>query len=301
MKCLLTKLNGVVNDDSIPKLGFIKLKVNPVDSATTESQKFILKIPSASTITIDGDGYFTDENLLANYGKSLDVEGNIVKTIYVSNGSYYINIPKNVIEFTNNRLNFDIEQLAFSKSIKALDIFNPYATGDISSLKRISTLTYLKVGENITGDVKNLSNNEFSSFYSGKLLKGDISLFNGCNYLVLSNSTMLTGNIETIKNCIYIYIGNNNIVGDASKLSDKTIFVENGKFSWETERDHSFKIIAFNFTTFDNSLDSMLINQSKCLEGTEKRMTVFGNRTSASDAAVQTLQSKGYTVAIYPV
>ena len=51
----------------------------------------------------------------------------------------------------------------------------------------------------------------------------------------------------------------------------------------------------------------MLINQAKCNVGFTssdqswfKAITVHGNRTSASDEAIQTLQGKGYTISVNP-
>ena len=51
----------------------------------------------------------------------------------------------------------------------------------------------------------------------------------------------------------------------------------------------------------------MLINQAKCVVGFtssdnsfKKAITARGTKTSASDAAVATLQQKGYTVLVIP-
>ena len=57
----------------------------------------------------------------------------------------------------------------------------------------------------------------------------------------------------------------------------------------------------------NEDVDKMLVNQAKCQVGFNsnspswyKTIQIIGARTSASDAAVQTLQSKGYTVSITP-
>ena len=53
-----------------------------------------------------------------------------------------------------------------------------------------------------------------------------------------------------------------------------------------------------------DNIDKMLQDQAKCQTSStasvRKIIEVIGTRTSTSDAAVQTLQSKGYTVSITP-
>lgn len=75
-----------------------------------------------------------------------------------------------------------------------------------------------------------------------------------------------------------------------------------GYFNWKSERDNNYNIISLQDVHLGSDVDAMLINQSKCVVNvnTAKTISVFGNKTSASDAAVQALQSKGYTVSITP-
>ena len=52
-----------------------------------------------------------------------------------------------------------------------------------------------------------------------------------------------------------------------------------------------------------NNIDKMLQDQAQCqadATSLNKSIVAKGTRTSASDDAVQTLQSKGYTVTILP-
>ena len=77
-------------------------------------------------------------------------------------------------------------------------------------------------------------------------------------------------------------------------------------FTWGT-RSSSAKIIAIEGNATLNNIDKMLQEQAQCQVGFSssdnvwyKTISVTGNRTSASDTAVQTLQSKGYTVSITP-
>ena len=80
----------------------------------------------------------------------------------------------------------------------------------------------------------------------------------------------------------------------------------NSTFTWGT-RPSSAKILAIDGRAKIENIDKMLQDQAQCVVGfssgdnqAHKTISVTGNRTSASDAAVQTLQSKGYTVSITP-
>lgn len=98
------------------------------------------------------------------------------------------------------------------------------------------------------------------------------------------------------------------ITGDLSILPDKVAFFSTQKgqttLSWKGRRIESANIVAFEDVRLGNDVDNMLINQAKC---TAKPLgdslwynliTVSGNRTSASDSAVQSLKNKGYTVIV---
>ena len=77
-------------------------------------------------------------------------------------------------------------------------------------------------------------------------------------------------------------------------------------FTWST-RPTSAKILSIAGPVSLSNIDKMLQDQAQCQVGVPQGypswyniISVSGNRTSASDAAVQTLQNKGYTVTIVP-
>ena len=118
------------------------------------------------------------------------------------------------------------------------------------------------------------------------------------------------GNIEDISNLhlqnMQAVLGYNRIVGDMSRAPHGAnyMFLMNNKnrvFSWETERSSDEPIITFKEIHFDKYLDAMLTNMAKMSvdnTSTDKNISVYGNRTASSDAAISTLQNKGYTISI---
>ena len=101
------------------------------------------------------------------------------------------------------------------------------------------------------------------------------------------------------------------LTGDLAILPVSCRFVsfQNDKgsvFTWST-RPSTAKIIAIEGNVSITNIDKMLQDQAQCQVGFSsndsewyKKISCVGTRTSASDAAVATLQSKGYTVSITP-
>ena len=77
-------------------------------------------------------------------------------------------------------------------------------------------------------------------------------------------------------------------------------------FTW-SNRPSDAKILSIGYMTHDpapylSNVDKMLQDQANCVVDSASRKTIAvrGTRTSASDAAVATLQQKGYTVSVTP-
>ena len=99
------------------------------------------------------------------------------------------------------------------------------------------------------------------------------------------------------------------LIGDLATLPASCRFASFGTgkgsvFTW-SNRLSTAKIIAIEGNASVTNIDKMLQDQAQCQVGFKlndstwyKTISVAGNRTSASDAAVSTLQSKGYTVSI---
>ena len=108
--------------------------------------------------------------------------------------------------------------------------------------------------------------------------------------LVKQASMGLWGNISTL-------------TGDVSKLlkNGGQVLFNKEKLTW-SNRPSDYKILAIS-ANLGNNVDTMLTDQAKLDAGDtyyQKVISVKGTRTSASDAAVTTLQGKGFTISVTP-
>lgn len=257
-KCLVTKLNGIVNNNSILKMGEMRIKVNKINSPTSTSQNIKIGFTNNVNISIIGNGFFTDETLTNNMGTQKTVSSR--EKLYLSNGDYEISISdKYSIEY--------LETFTSSETNKTLNI-------------------------------------------------EDVKFSNSCTSIWLQKSTSVSGDISALSNLTAlkdsVLLQKLTLTGDLAKIPSNVKWFTNYKgvsstFTWTT-RPSSAYILALECgdSTIDD-VDKMLQNQAQCktaITGGEaswyKTIAIKGTRTSASDAAVQTLQSKGYTVSITP-
>lgn len=222
MECLVTKLKGTVDDSSLMKLGEIQSEKTTADSWDKDSQT--IKITSSRsdiTLKIIGDGYFTDENNSANNGKEITIEKDDEREIYLSNGTYVISIiSKYYINFFdlntgskglyNNTkcLVGGLESLIYSKSISRIRCNGCTISGDISSLKNITNIVEIYLGDSkgdIFGDINNFSNLSklrVIMLSNNHNVEGNISVFNEFTSLTtlnLRNCNNVYGVIDGIK------------------------------------------------------------------------------------------------------
>ena len=165
-KCLITKLNGSVQNDSLLRIGEFCIKVSKVESPTADSQRFVIKNSKDAQLRIIGDGYFTNETLSENKGKALNITANNETTVYLSNGDYEVVISEkyslSLIGIHNSsswknfkgKLSFNIESLKYSPNITSIFLDKTQITGDIAVLGKLTGLTNLNINNTkITGDI----------------------------------------------------------------------------------------------------------------------------------------------------
>ena len=275
-KCLVTKLNGTVDNDNLLRIGEIRLFNTKLSNPTANSQYMSLTFSKDANLEIVGDAYFTDTKLSENRGKTKSCLANQNGNFYVSNNDCQIAILDKYslvkVETNAHRLG-DLEDLRFSKGLISMIARDSGQTGDISNLKNLTALTTLSLGSKRT------------------VLTGDI------------------GELRTLTKCTEMYLSYNKFTGDLATLPSVCSYVslENDKGSvltWST-RPSSAKIIAFVGTATLTNIDKMLQDQAQCQVGFsesdpswKKIIQIAGTRTSASDDAVATLQRKGYTISI---
>nr|DAH67352.1 MAG TPA: hypothetical protein [Caudoviricetes sp.] len=323
-KCLVTKLNGTVDNDNLLRIGEIRLFNTKLSNPTANSQYMVLTFSKDANLEIVGDAYFTDTNLSTNKGKTKSCLANQNSAFYVSNNDCQIAILDKYslikVETNAHRVG-DLEDLRFSKGLSAIIMKKSEQMGDIANLKNLTALTNLDLsGTQISGDIANLKNLTALTNLNlgGTQISGDIANLKNLTALTtlsLSNKkTPLTGDIgelRTLTKCTEIYLSNGKFTGDLATLPSVCRYVsfeydKGSVLTWGT-RPSSAKIIAIAANTILTNIDKMLQDQAQCQVGfTEsdqpwkKRILIGGTRTSASDDAVSTLQQKGYTVSITP-
>lgn len=285
-KCLVTKLNGVVENNSILKIGEMRIIMKKIASPSYMSQGFTVTFTEDVLLEIIGDGYFTDGTLSNNTGKTKKFFANQMASFWVSNGDYEISIPNkyaiaNIYFFPMPENGTMSEEQLYSKAT------------DLSYFKYSKKMTSISLpSKESTGSLDDLA--ECLSLTT----------------IALSKATNIYGNISSLSNLtalkILTLIDNPKITGDLASLPGNVVFIDaqnGGIFSWVTTRPSSANIISMRLVNLGTYVDNMLINQANCTapsDQTNKTIQCEGTRTSASDSAVQTLQSKGYTVSVIP-
>ena len=327
-KCLITKLNGSVQNDSLLRIGEFCIKVSKVESPTADSQKFSVRNDKDIQLRIIGNGYFTNETLSENKGKVMDIAANTEKLVYYRNGDYEIVVSEKyslssfgIFLSTSwkdfkGKLSFDIESLKYSPNIKNLMLSDTQVTGDIAVLGKLTGLVILMLSNTqVTGDIAVLG--KLTGLVHLKLsntqVTGDIAVLGklaGLTDIPDISNTKVTGDISVYKNTkvTQLRFKGTRVYGDLSVLPNNVLWVQGdsntGTFTWTGIKNRT-NILALEKCKCNN-IDAFL-NDMATLEAKfigeyiwYKTISLIGTRTSASDAAVQTLQSKGYTVSIIP-
>ena len=243
-RCLVTKLNGSVDNTSLLRIGEMRIGISKVDSPNNWTQGFNINVNKLTVLEIIGNGYFTDVNLTANNGKKLILNPNVNQKVYVSNGNFEVAIldkyalvsifdydtysAGNSTYSQKNKSISDIGIFKYSTALTSISLNNTNISGDIANLKNLTALTSISLNNiNISGDIANLK--ELTSLTSLSLynteVSGDIAnlkTLTALTKLELYNKNLpITGNIgelSTLLNCNYIIIDFSKLTGDLAVL-----------------------------------------------------------------------------------
>ena len=288
-KCLITKLNGIINNDSILRVGELRLSFTPTGS----SKELSISLESQK-LSIIGNGYFTNASGL-NLGKTLDSSVGGTTTFYVSDGEFELSIPNKYklcgLKVKNCSIS-DLAELKYSPLFVYFETVNFKVSGDIANLSELKNLTNLGLlNTQVSGDIASLAGMTKLSYVSlaNTQVSGDVASLSG------------------LKNLTILFAGKNNY-GDVAVLSPVLQFINMNRKSatWST-RPSSSTIIAMEYVNFGNEVDKMLQNQAQCVkpkiqneQAWQRTINVIGTRTTVSDDAVAALQGKGYTIIVNP-
>lgn len=309
-KSLITKLNTSVNRDDLPVLGKIRINITGVNNTAQSSGVVGSFIFVGSSLTWKGTGKCT-----INTNDKITYYVGIEKT---SKGILFIDNKykvKSIDTMYAHGSNVNFEDInKYCKDITLLNISNSEQDGDLSALKDLSQLEKLYINNTkITGDLSNAQYllNLKGIGISGTSISFNISVFaNSANLEDINiSNTSSTGDLSVLaalNNIKSINATSSGVTGDLSLFANKASFRNFNywelRSTWSSDslRPSSMSKItgAFGFKTSTDT-DNFLKNMAKCSDKDVGSKTWFfqsSHRTSASDAAVSTLQNAGYTL-----
>ena len=184
MKGLITKLTGVVQNVSIPKIGTIKLVIKSDNKVVNMGTWQGLSAVAVTGKILETTSYFTDATGVKNNGRehsrklSLDSNTYIyVKDVCSLELSRKYDLSSFILRIEcENQV--DLDTFSYSNNLTNLDLTSPSVEGDISSLSNLVNLTNLDLtSPSVKGDISSLSNlvNLTNLRISSANLTGDIS------------------------------------------------------------------------------------------------------------------------------
>ena len=289
-KCLVTKLNEVIQNNRLPKIGEMVFPLAEEITTIGYASKSDATLRIANGTFDDGsDSKFVN---LSEFESTLKFTDKKDAILFIPNKGDITVFSVN----SNSGYNSDIslEDIKYMKSVKYMSLSgNQYAAGDIASLP-VALISCNLNDTNVSGNIGNM------------LARiQDLRIDN----------TSVVGNITEVLKKTYYFSAKNvrGLVGDLANFATEEIsstaipFISSiGNFDWGS-RPSSAMIVALEGCALGNSVDKMLQDQAACKVPEKlstssyqwyKIISVKGTRTSASDSAVAALQAKGYTVSI---
>lgn len=184
--CLKEVLKGTVTNDSLAKVGELKLVIKK--NATTPSQyasELPLKNSKSFVVRATGGAYFTEAYNTGTHLTELTIPANTSKNIYVGNEDGYI--------FVSEKYTLDTIGDGYVKNV-----IITYA--DTADFKYSTPLRYLTIGNGLVGNAANLSGlTNLYYLFAGGCYSEDLSF-------VKSSSL------------VYLYLDGNDLKGNISEL-----------------------------------------------------------------------------------
>ena len=265
-KCLITKLNGIINNDSILRVGELRLSFTPTGS----SKELSIGLESQK-LSIIGNGYFTNASGL-NLGKTIDSSVGGTTTFYVSDGEFELSIPNKYklygLKVKNCSIS-DLAELKYSSLFEYFETVNFKVSGDIASLAGMTKLNYVSLANTqVSGDVASLSGlKNLTILFAGKNNYGDVAVLSPILQFINMNKKSATWSTRPSSSTI---IAMEDV--DFGNEVDKMLQNQAQCVKPEIQNEQAWK----------------------------RTINVIGTRTTVSDDAVAALQGKGYTIIVNP-
>lgn len=234
MSCLLSKLNGEVDNASLPKVGELILHVdNQLPSfKSTNCFRIWPDVNTPITVEVIGDGLLSSDSNGSDTFTSRTFQTASVKSyfLYVSPGSYDVRFSNKYamsMDYVSACCTNDISDFFYIQGTHQVSfgvrstsaIGNAKITGslsDVAKLKQDINGLEFSYCVNMTGDLSDLLNLDASKIRT----------------LVFNSSTNLTGNIEVLAyftSLTSLQVSNKSLTGDIKNLFDA--LYDNGRTS----------------------------------------------------------------------
>lgn len=233
MDCLVTKLKGIVNDDSLLPLGGMFFKVVQDSDAKANQRTLIFTtVKSTELSVVGGANNFVSSDMVSNPKNTINVNAYEGVNTYCKDGDYNILLKDkySLLELGSwvtplCTVGFNIEDLAYCKSLRAISAngITGNIEGDLSALAGLP-LRYISIGNKVTGDIKVI------------------------NDIVWSENTEVGGGMPAT---FQVYSKNKEIVGKISELKTNTLLTSLG-FNGQTGISGSLSEIAAKFPNLTN-------------------------------------------------
>lgn len=299
-KCLVTKLNGVVNNDSIPKIGELIIEVNDANGETLEFYGTTyedIAVRTSGNVTLSDSGKNSIKNVSGTGKIFLSSMNDKYPTGIITWMSKKLAFPNLSSSFLKRCVTYKINaggyEFPLNSNLNSLTMQNARLKGTFGAISVVNCNScILNNDEPLNLNTFNVSNLTSFSWTAGKII-GDISRLDSVHApnLVKQRNLDLWGNTSIL-------------TGDLSKMlkDGGCILMSGEKVTW-SNRPSDYKILAISDCNLGTDVDQMLTDQAKLDAGDTyslKYIYVKGTRTSASDAALATLQGKGFTISFTP-
>lgn len=225
MDCLVTKLKGTVNDNSLLPLGGMLIHVEQQEEQTAEALQLNLSSSVAQTISVVGGmaNLTLDSNMASGWVSSIELKAGDVyprNVIYCKNGTYDILVPNKYAlirigdydaAMDSKAISVDIDDLKYSNDLHLLHLNSNLNKGDLSSLQGKSFGLIEISSQNITGDINeflenvtiidNISESKALTFRRAEGLYGTINPSKNIDKLgtfSIGNADNIIANIDTL-------------------------------------------------------------------------------------------------------
>lgn len=239
MDCLVTTLQGVVNDDSLMKIGEMRIRVN--SDKLTDGVEFVRYysegVQPFVIRTKDGSAKLTTNSNGANLVSEIEFTQELFKnqTIYFAPGQYDVSIINKsgigvISSYNASGLGIDSSCISRMPKIRFFAWANPSAVFDVSNLRDFPDIEsiYLE-GDKIIGNLyglKKVKNIKIELSLIKTMINDDVTRLFDCNIgkkIVLENNLGLTGDVMSAishnAELEYLsFIRSTNLVGNVSSI-----------------------------------------------------------------------------------